>query len=106
MVRNIPPAQAAQWLLERPEFRLIDVREPWEWEAVHLEHAHLFPMSQIVKRFKELPHGHPLIMLCHHGIRSYAMAVMLEQNGFHEVYNVRGGIDAWAQEVDNSLARY
>jgi rhodanese-related sulfurtransferase len=106
MVENISPAVAAQWLATRAEVCLLDVRESWEWDAVKIEGARHVPMGQLLSAIHALPKSGPIVVLCHHGVRSYAAAVMLERSGFGEVYNVRGGIEAWAAEVDSALPRY
>lgn len=89
-------------------FLLVDCREPHEWELVHIEGATLMPMGQIPDRVAELePHKHTgIIVHCHHGGRSMRVTQWLRQQGFQNVQNMAGGIDAWSQEVDPSLPRY
>ncbi len=106
MVRNIPAAKAAEMMQTREDVLLVDVRERWEWDACHIDGALHLPLGQVATQWGQLPSECTLLVLCHHGVRSYAAAVMLEQNGFDSVFNVRGGIEAWALEVDARLARY
>lgn len=86
---------------------LIDCREPFEHEIVHLADARLMPMGQIpteVAKIKELPS--PVIVYCHHGMRSAQTAQWLRANGISAAQSMAGGIDAWVTEIDPSLPRY
>ena len=87
--------------------RLIDVREPDEWEIARIEGAELLPLSQ----WPALPQAQldptePLLVLCHHGARSARATDFLLRNGFADVTNVAGGIDAWSCEIDPAVPRY
>ncbi len=90
--------------------QLIDVREPHEWEIVHLDGFELLPLSQfetwsgqISQRFDP---NQETIVLCHHGMRSQHMCTWLVSQGFQQVKNVVGGIDAYAIRIDPSLRQY
>jgi rhodanese-related sulfurtransferase len=85
---------------------LLDVREPWEHNIVHLEGALLIPMRQIPATVDALDPGRETIVICHHGIRSRQVARYLETIGFTNVVNLRGGMDAWAKNTDTSLPSY
>ncbi len=89
---------------------LLDVREPWEIEraALRLPGARALdiPMGELTSRLNELPDDAPIVCLCHHGVRSAHVAAWLERNGFDEVWDVVGGIDAWSLEMDRALPRY
>ena len=97
-------------LMERREagelWQLLDVRELWELDIVSVADAEHIPMGSIPERFGELDPQRPVAVLCHSGVRSARVAAFLLQQGFCAVANVSGGIDAWATEVDTSLARY
>jgi rhodanese-related sulfurtransferase len=87
---------------------LLDCREADEHAFVRIEGAMLVPMSEIVGRVGELA-GHQadeIVVYCHHGMRSLRVATWLAAQGFTNVSSLRGGIEAWAVEVDPSLARY
>jgi adenylyltransferase/sulfurtransferase len=86
--------------------RIIDVREPHELEICRLDGAEHIPMRRIPERLAELSRDQHLLILCHHGSRSLQVTRYLRQQGFTTVTNVAGGIDAWAAELDPSLARY
>jgi rhodanese-related sulfurtransferase len=64
------------------------------------------PMRDVPARLAELNPDQPIACLCHHGMRSQQVANFLVQNGFDEVVNLQGGIDAWSREVDPSVPRY
>lgn len=88
--------------------RLIDVREPDEWDIAHVAGAELLPLSQwpAIAAEKLTDLATPVLVLCHHGGRSARATDFLLRNGFTDVTNVAGGIDAWATEIDPALARY
>lgn len=86
---------------------LLDVREPWEAEIVRLPGSHLLPMSRLHPGVRdELPRERDIAVICHHGIRSAQVAAWLESAGLTRVFNLTGGIDAWAREVDPRLPVY
>ena len=88
-------------------FTLLDVREPWEFEAAQIAGAKLIPMGDVPSRaHQELdPDGH-IVVMCHHGVRSMNVTVWLRQQGFENVQSLRGGIDAWSRQVDQRVALY
>jgi rhodanese-related sulfurtransferase len=103
---EISPAQAAE-LLAAKRARLIDVREPWEFDTTHVDGGLLMPMGDVpVRAHQELEPDEHLLVLCHHGVRSMNVTVWLRNQGFEQVQSVRGGIDAWSAEVDPALPRY
>jgi rhodanese-related sulfurtransferase len=106
MITQLSPAEALQRLRELPAVCLLDVREQWEWDLVRLEGAQHMPMNEVPQRWQSLPEDAPILVLCHHGVRSNAVAHYLQKSGVDCVYNIRGGIDAWANEVDSTLAKY
>jgi rhodanese-related sulfurtransferase len=85
---------------------LLDVREHEERETARIEPSIHIPMGEIEARKSELPADRTIVVYCHHGGRSQMVAAYLEQEGFRSVINLRGGIDAWAVEVDPSVPRY
>ena len=85
---------------------LIDVREPHEWEIVHLDAAKLFPRLQLPNYLNELSQTDELLVMCRSGVRSGQAVQFLKQMGFKKVKNVRGGILAWARDVDPSVPTY
>lgn len=89
-----------------PRPLLLDVREGWEHAACKIEGSTLIPMNTIPARLQELDEDAEIICICHHGVRSAAVASFLERNGFTDVSNLTGGIHAWAVQVDGTMARY
>ena len=85
---------------------LLDVREPWEIQRCALDGSLHIPMGQIQTRLDELDPEQEIVVVCHHGIRSNAVANYLARNGFAHLYNLAGGIDAWAREIDKDMAIY
>jgi adenylyltransferase/sulfurtransferase len=88
------------------ETLLIDVREPHECAICCIVGAQAIPMRQIPEQLSVLPRDKHLLIHCHHGGRSLRVTEYLLSQGFSRVSNVAGGIDAWAQQLDPSLARY
>jgi rhodanese-related sulfurtransferase len=86
--------------------KVVDVREPDEYEIAHVEGAQLLPLGQLQARFTELDPNQQYYLHCHHGGRSMRALQFLRQQGFKYLKNVKGGIDAWSTEVDSSVPRY
>jgi rhodanese-related sulfurtransferase len=86
--------------------QLLDVREDWEAAIAQLPGATFIPMNELATRLEELDAAKPLVVYCHHGIRSLHVALALRSRGFANARSLRGGIDRWAVEIDPSIARY
>lgn len=89
---------------------LLDVREAWEvalaaMQVPGLVNLHL-PMGEIPARLAEIPRSQPVVCLCHHGMRSAQVVAFLMHQGYQDVYNLEGGIDAWSCFVDRSVPQY
>ena len=87
---------------------LIDVRQPWEHEVARLPDDILVPLQELADRADEItpPAGALVVTYCHHGVRSINAAAILEKLGHTNVASLAGGIDAWSQLVDPTVARY
>jgi rhodanese-related sulfurtransferase len=85
---------------------LLDVREPFEVQLCAVAGSRFIPMRQIPESMPELPRDQPILVMCHHGGRSLRVTEFLRANGFANVTNIAGGIDAWAEQIDQTLARY
>lgn len=105
-MQDISVEELAQWRASGKNFVLLDVREPFELEAASLSDALHIPMRQIPSRASELDAEAEIAVLCHHGGRSERVAQFLKMQGFANVHNVAGGIDAYAKRVDNTIPRY
>ncbi|MHB1608983.1 MAG: rhodanese-like domain-containing protein [Acidiferrobacter thiooxydans] len=85
---------------------LLDVREPWERNLCALPNSLHAPMQQVPTAINSLNPEDEVIVYCHTGVRSFHVGKFLEHNGFKNVANLCGGIEAWAREVDKTMARY
>lgn len=85
---------------------LLDVREAVELSIAAIDGALHIPMGQIPKRISELNPDHTTVVMCHTGGRSAQVATFLRQKGFSTVLNLKGGIQAWTNSVDPSIAEY
>ncbi|MGI9134216.1 MAG: rhodanese-like domain-containing protein [Rhodoferax sp.] len=113
MVVQIRPSQLRQWFDSTGEARpgvVLDVREPGEWALASVEPDGFellsIPMGVVPVRLTELDRTRPIACLCHHGARSMQVANFLHSQGFAQVANIAGGIDAWATDLDPRVARY
>ena len=107
-VKEISARQLKGWLTGDVSIKpiLIDVRESWEHDIAKIENAELIPMGNIPLKLDSLNPEKPYVIFCHHGLRSMKVALFLKQNGFSEVFNLLGGIEAWRQQVDDSISSY
>ena len=85
---------------------LLDVRETWEFQICHLPGSVLMPMRTVPARLAELDAQADTVVICHHGARSFQAAIFLERAGFPCLYNLTGGVDAWARTVETSMPVY
>jgi rhodanese-related sulfurtransferase len=85
---------------------LIDVREPWEFEACRIEGAKLIPMAAIPANLQTLDGDEDVICYCHHGQRSLDVATWLRAQGVENAQSLAGGIDRWSIDIDPSVPRY
>ena len=92
--------------LESNDPFLLDVRQAWEYDVCHLKNSTLIPMGQISTQVDELDKDRETVVICHHGIRSRQVARYLEQAGFNNVINLKGGVNAWAKSVNTEMATY
>jgi len=106
MNKEISVADAARLLNEEGTITFLDVREDEERAICRIDGSLHIPMAQIPERVEALPNDRQLIVYCHHGMRSAHVVQFLESRGFDRSINLAGGIDAWAREIDSSMARY
>ncbi len=100
------PQILKKWIDEGRRVLLLDVREPLEYQICHIEGSKLIPLGQLRERVHELDKSKPTVAYCHIGIRSAAAVELLSGMGFKNVKNLKGGITAWADEVDHSMPKY
>jgi adenylyltransferase/sulfurtransferase len=103
---DIEAGQLADKLRLGEDIHLLDVREPHELEISQLQGADLIPLGQLAARLSELDSADEMVVFCKSGTRSARALELLASAGFRKVKNLKGGINAWAQEVDPSLPIY
>ena len=103
---DLGPGEIQALLRKERGVVLLDVREPHEYDIVHIEGSTLIPLSELHLRTNELDTADTIVTYCHHGQRSLQAIKTLERFGFKKLKHLRGGIDAWACEVDPEMARY
>lgn len=99
---EIPVTEFAQ--IEEHAF-ILDVREGWELKKATLKNVVHCPLSELTSAIESFPQDQTIYVLCHHGIRSLKAALYLESRGL-KALSIRGGIDAYAREVDASVGFY
>jgi rhodanese-related sulfurtransferase len=89
-------------------FRLIDCREPEEWDTCRIEGAELLPLSEFAERHPGVlaDPAEPIVIHCHHGMRSAKATLFLRQKGYQNVWSMARGIEGWSLEVDPTVPRY
>jgi rhodanese-related sulfurtransferase len=110
-MQQISPKQLQEWLTQsqgggRPRPLLLDVREPWELDVCRLPEVRPMPMRSVPARYAELDRDAEVVVICHHGARSFQVAMFLEQQGYTKVYNLHGGVAEWARQVEPTMATY
>jgi adenylyltransferase/sulfurtransferase len=103
---DITAPELAARLREGNPPRLIDVREPHELEISRLPGAELIPLGQLAARMSELDSAQEIVLMCKAGTRSARALEVLHSAGFRKIKNLKGGINAWAREIDPSLPVY
>jgi rhodanese-related sulfurtransferase len=98
-LRRTPPSEA---------LLLLDCRTPEEHATARLTGSRLIPMQELPERVAEISawREKPIIVHCHHGMRSLRVAKWLREQGFSSARSMQGGIDAWSTEVDPTVPRY
>lgn len=105
-IPQLSPTELQRWRQDGKAFLLLDVRTDEETAVCTLPDSVHIPMNLIPLRSNELPDSLPIVVYCHHGIRSLHTAMYLADAGFETLYNLQGGIDAWAAQIDENMARY
>ena len=105
-VREITPTALAEQLKTGTPPVVIDVREPYEFAIAEMGGV-LMPVETVPERLAEIPKDQPVVVHCRSGVRSARIIRMLEdEHGYDNLLNLKGGILAWQEDVDPSLARY
>ncbi len=102
---EIDAATLKDWMDQKKKFVLLDVRENQELQIANLGGKHI-PLGTLAANINQLDSADDIVVMCHHGSRSARAQAVLNKFGFKKVYNLTGGIDSWAVEVDNNMPRY
>jgi molybdopterin/thiamine biosynthesis adenylyltransferase/rhodanese-related sulfurtransferase/molybdopterin converting factor small subunit len=110
------PALGPEWEIAPRELKarldagdplvIVDVREPHEWEISHIEGAHLIPKGTLAEHLPDLDTAAEIVLHCKTGVRSAQALLFLREMGYRKLKNLKGGINAWAREVDAELPVY
>jgi rhodanese-related sulfurtransferase len=103
---ELTPVELKQRLALLEPLVLLDVRQDWETRLCRLDNAVHIPIEEIELRSDELDSAAEIVVYCHQGVRSAAVAGYLRGLGFANARNLAGGLDAWARTVDPSMRRY
>lgn len=106
MNKEISTKKASILRENNAEVVFLDVREDSELAICRIDGALHIPMGQIPERYEALPKQAPLVVFCHHGMRSMQVLQYLEARGFENVVNLEGGIHAWANDIDPNVTKY
>ena len=102
----ISPKELRTRLDKGDKLVLVDVREEWEYSLAKLDDSILIPLATLPQSLNRLNRDSEIIAICHHGMRSADATNFLLQQGFSNVKNLVGGIDAWSVQVDGAVPRY
>jgi rhodanese-related sulfurtransferase len=107
-MRQFTASQLSEWLADETRTKpvLLDVREPWEFETCRIAGSQSMPMRSIPARYLDLNRDQDVVVICHHGARSFHAGMFLEQMNFSSVINLQGGLAAWARDVDPAMPTY
>lgn len=106
-IEEITAKELNTWFNGQIDFQLIDVREPFEYEIARIPNAKLIPLGEVVNRICEIEKGKTTVVQCKGGVRSAKAIGYLKDAGFEgRLINLKGGIGAWSDEVDPSVAKY
>jgi len=98
--------EVADWLNSPRPPKLLDTREAAEWEIAHLPGSQPLTHELMDEVLNGWDRAAPIVTVCHHGVRSLGMAKFLKQQGFTDVRSMKGGVEAWALNIDRAMPRY
>ena len=105
-VAEVSPVELKKRIETGESIVLLDVREPFEYAFCRIENSKLIPLGELGRRAGELDRSDDIVVYCHTGVRSARAVELLSSEGFRKVRNLKGGIRAWAQEVDPKVPIY
>jgi len=106
-MKSISVGELNKKLEQGEQLTILDVREVDEREICSIPNSLFIPMNEVSENIRKIPVDIDTIVYCHHGIRSFVLIRHLENHyGFKNLYNLEGGINEWALQVDRKMARY
>ena len=105
-VPEITAREVKKMMDERKPFVLIDVREPHEFQICRIAGSTLIPLGDVPKRMNELNSADEIVVHCRSGMRSAQAVELLMKAGFRKIHNLKGGVLAWADQVDPTMPKY
>jgi len=107
MEYEIAPEELKSLLEKDSDTVVLDCRESWEFDTARIEGSAHIPMNEVPARFqRELDPGKHIVVVCHHGVRSYNVTAWLRRQGYDKVQSLAGGIDRWARQIDPRVPVY
>ena len=103
---NISVHKLAEMRTDGAAHTVLDIRESEELAVCAISDSVMIPMQQVPDKLGTLPREHPLIVVCHHGMRSAMVTDFLRNNGFDDSWNLAGGINAWSHDIEPDMPRY
>ncbi|GAB3836363.1 rhodanese-like domain-containing protein [Hymenobacter jeollabukensis] len=104
---ELTPEQLRDRLAAGETLQLVDVRQPEEFEYCRIAGSQLIPLGELARRTDEISPEQPVVLICHHGVRSMqALAYLQHRHGLQNLLNLRGGIHAWSVKVDPQVPVY
>ena len=103
---NISVHKLAEMRADGAAHTVLDIRESEELAVCAISDSVIIPMQQVPDKLGTLPREHPLIVVCHHGMRSAMVTDFLRNNGFDDSWNLAGGINAWSHDIEPDMPRY
>ncbi len=105
-MQTVSPGDLEQVLSSGQGLRLVDVRDPWEFDLCRIAGSENIPMGELMGRLDTLGKAEPIVVICHHGTRSQQVAAYLDSLGYNNVMNLEGGVDAWSRLIDPEMPKY
>jgi adenylyltransferase/sulfurtransferase len=105
-IPSISVHELSRKLQDNGSIMLVDVREEFEYDIARIDGATLVPLRELSARLGEMPRDKEIVVMCKSGSRSAQATAFLRQQGFADVFNLAGGIDAWAAEIDPDMPQY
>lgn len=105
-MQSVSPTELEEMLRGGQGPRLIDVRDPWEFDVCRIGGSENIPMGELMGRLDTLGKDDPIVVICHHGTRSHQVAAYLDSLGYINTMNLEGGVDAWSRVVDPEMPQY